>query len=75
VAEALFTFFYVFLSVILMAWIVGTITLLVVKSDEKTGQYRENLGNLDLFSHTHDVPEVGAAHVQCNPLTCMHTMH
>ena len=57
-AEALFTVIYLFISIIIMAWIVGTITLLVVKYDEKTGQYRSSLTNLDAFTITHDIPKI-----------------
>jgi hypothetical protein len=58
VAEALFTIIYLFISIIIMAWIVGTITLLVVKHDEKTGQYRSSLTNLNAFTTTHDIPKL-----------------
>jgi hypothetical protein len=40
VAEAAFTIVYVFINIGVAAYIVGTITLLVVKGDEKTGAYR-----------------------------------
>jgi hypothetical protein len=39
-AEALFVVIYLFCSICIAAYIVGTITLLVVRSDEKTGRYR-----------------------------------
>ena len=39
-AEALFVTIYCFINIGVAAYIVGTITLLVVRSDEKTGQYR-----------------------------------
>jgi hypothetical protein len=53
-----FIFVYVFISIIMTAWIVGTITLLVVKSDEKTGEYRDSLSNLEVYNVTHDIPKV-----------------
>jgi hypothetical protein len=40
VAEAVFVIVYVFINIGIGAFIVGTITLLVVRSDEKTGEYR-----------------------------------
>lgn len=44
-AEALFVIIYVFINIGIAAYIVGTITLLVVRSDEKTGQYRCGCGS------------------------------
>lgn len=40
VPEAIFTIIYVFINIGVAAYIIGTITLLVVKGDEKTGAYR-----------------------------------
>lgn len=57
VPEALFTIFYVFINIGVAAYIIGTITLLVVKGDEKTGAYRERLSVLDAYSATHEIPE------------------
>jgi hypothetical protein len=35
------------------SWFIGSITLLVVKGDEKTGKYRESLATLEHYSDMH----------------------
>ena len=40
-------------NIVAQAWIIGSITLLVVKNDEKTGLYREALSKLGQFSAMH----------------------
>ena len=40
-------------NIVAQAWIIGSITLLVVKNDEKTGLYREALSKLGQFSAAH----------------------
>lgn len=37
-------------TVLMTSWIIGSITLLVVKNDEKNGEYRENLKLLEEYS-------------------------
>lgn len=44
---------YMLLNIILQAWIIGSITLLIVKQDEKTGEYRDVLETLDDYSNAH----------------------
>jgi len=41
------------INIFFQAWIIGSITLLVVKHDEKTGIYREALSKLGQFSAMH----------------------
>ncbi|KAL3934731.1 MAG: hypothetical protein SGBAC_009613 [Bacillariaceae sp.] len=45
-SEQIFSMVYMFLNIILMSYIIGSITLLVVKNDEATGVYRDNLQTL-----------------------------
>jgi len=40
-------------NIVVAAWIIGSITLLIVKGDEKTGQYRDNLDSLQQYEHMH----------------------
>lgn len=40
-------------NIVVAAWIIGSITLLIVKGDEKTGQYRDNLESLQQYGHMH----------------------
>jgi hypothetical protein len=42
------------LNIVVAAWIIGSITLLIVKSDEKTGEYRDNLDSLQQYGHMHE---------------------
>ena len=41
------------LNVVIMAWIIGSITLLIVKGDQQTGLYRDTLQVLYKFSTLH----------------------
>jgi ankyrin repeat protein/CRP-like cAMP-binding protein len=41
------------INIVAQAWIIGSITLLVVKNDEKTGLYREALQKLGQYSAMH----------------------
>lgn len=45
-AEQIFGMVYMLLNIVLMSYIIGSITLLVVKNDEATGMYRDNLETL-----------------------------
>jgi CRP-like cAMP-binding protein len=44
------------LNMVAHAWIIGSITLLIVKQDEKTGAYREAIQTLRQYSNLHDFP-------------------
>jgi len=41
--EQIFGMVYMLLNVVLMSWMIGSITLLIVRNDEKTSLYRETL--------------------------------
>jgi CRP-like cAMP-binding protein len=45
---------YMFLNMVMTSWIIGSITLLVVKNDEKNGEYRSNLQLLNEYASMHD---------------------
>jgi len=49
-AEQVFTMIYMFINMVIASWIIGSITLLVVKNDEKNGQYRDDLKLLQEYS-------------------------
>lgn len=51
--EQLFCIIYLMLSVVLMAWIIGSMTLLIVKNDKETGLYRDTLRALYTYSNLH----------------------
>jgi len=44
---------FMLLNIVVAAWIIGSITLLVVKGDEKTGKYREALERLHQYGQMH----------------------
>jgi len=52
--EQIFGSLYMLLNVVLMSWMIGSITLLIVKKDEKTGVYRETLQVLYKYSTLHN---------------------
>lgn len=49
-AEQIFGMIYMFINMVIASWIIGSITLLVVKNDEKNGQYRDDLKLLEEYS-------------------------
>jgi ankyrin repeat protein len=54
-AEQIWGMIYMLLNIILHSWIIGSITLLIVKHDEKTGEYRNRLQLLDQYSSMHSL--------------------
>jgi ankyrin repeat protein len=54
-AEQIWGMIYMLLNIILHSWIIGSITLLIVKHDEKTGEYRTRLQVLDQYSSMHSL--------------------
>jgi hypothetical protein len=52
--EQIFCMIYLMLNVVIMAWIIGSITLLIVKDDEHTGLYRDTLQMLYKYAELHD---------------------
>ena len=57
VAETLWTMCYMLFNVALTAFIVGTITLLVVRRDARTSSYRERSHSLRSFAAVNQLPE------------------
>ena len=45
---------FILVNIVVLAWIIGSITLLIVKGDEKTGDYRDSLKVLNQYSKMHD---------------------
>lgn len=50
VYEQIFSMIYILLNIIIQAWMIGSITLLIVKGDEKTGVFRDALHVLHQYS-------------------------
>lgn len=55
--EVVYTLVYVFINIVLWAYVIGSITLVVVKADEKTGAYRERMHNLDVYAAVNSLPQ------------------
>jgi ankyrin repeat protein len=51
--EELWCIFYMTVNMVISAWIIGSITLLIVRNDEKTGAFREALQKLDQYCSMH----------------------
>ena len=52
--EQIFGMVAMLFNIIIASWIIGSITLLIVKGDEHTGVYRDSLQVLDQYSHMHN---------------------
>ena len=57
-AEQVWCILYMLINIVAQAWIIGSITLLVVKNDAKTGLYREALQKLGQYSANHGFDRV-----------------
>ncbi|KAL3130260.1 hypothetical protein ABBQ38_008093 [Trebouxia sp. C0009 RCD-2024] len=66
--EAAFILCYMLFGIILNAYILGTITLLIIKHDQQTGNYRDKTGILKDYSNLnklpHDLVEAMNAHLR-----------
>eukprot|EP00977_Amphora_coffeiformis_P021906 scaffold10056_cov164-Amphora_coffeaeformis.AAC.3 len=49
--EQVWSSVFMLLNVVVSAWMIGSITLLIVKGDEKTGEYRDTLKTLHKYGH------------------------
>jgi CRP-like cAMP-binding protein len=48
---------FMLFNVVVAAWVIGSITLLIVKGDEKTGEYRDTLQTLQQYGEMNDFDE------------------
>jgi Predicted signal-transduction protein containing cAMP-binding and CBS domains len=55
--EQIWGMIYMLINIVIQSWIIGSITLLVVKNDEKTGNYRDTMETLDEYSKMHSFPK------------------
>lgn len=58
IPEAVFTLVYMLFIIGLNAFIIGTLTLVVMKNDERTGQYRQRASNLKQNSSVNGIRPV-----------------
>lgn len=56
-AEKIWGIVFMLTSMVIQAWIIGAITLLLIKQDEKTGDYRNTLETLNQYSTLHSFDE------------------
>lgn len=63
-AEQIWGMIYMLLNIILQSWIIGSITLLIVKHDEQTGEYRDTLKVLNQYSSMHSFDESLQKHLK-----------
>ena len=52
-AEQIWGMMYMLINIIFQSWVIGSITLLIVKHDEDTGAYRDALETLDQYCSVH----------------------
>jgi hypothetical protein len=45
---------FMFSSIVVNSWIIGSITLLIIKGDEKVGEYRDSLQTLNQYATLHN---------------------
>eukprot|EP00798_Chlamydomonas_sp_ICE-L_P017133 gene17133-23437_t len=57
VGECVFIIIYMFFNLAVSAYILGTITVLVMKGDERTNVYRERMSNLAGYAEQHHIPQ------------------
>ena len=57
-AEMVFVTGYMIFDVFLNAYILGTITLTVIKHDERLGFYRQRCNNLKRYANINHIPSV-----------------
>eukprot|EP00934_Nitzschia_sp_Nitz4_P001207 Nitzschia sp. Nitz4//scaffold81_size91200//66688//69220//NITZ4_004996-RA/size91200-processed-gene-0.131-mRNA-1//-1//CDS//3329558740//1207//frame0 len=55
-AEQIWGMVFMLMNMVVGAWMVGSITLLIVKQDEKTGAYRESIHTLKQYTLLHSLP-------------------
>ena len=55
--ERLMGSMFMLFNVVVAAWVIGSITLLIVKGDEKTGEYRDTLQTLQQYGEMNDFDE------------------
>jgi CRP-like cAMP-binding protein len=53
-AEQIWGMSFMLINVVLQSWVFGSITLLILKSDERTGNYRDALQTLDRYGTVHE---------------------
>lgn len=58
IPEAIFTLIYMLFIIGLNAFIIGTLTLVVMKNDERTGQYRQRASNLKQYSSVNGIKPI-----------------
>ena len=64
-AEAVWATIYMFFNLALGAYVLGTITLIVIKHDERTGRYRDLITHLKDYIRVNEIPPVSPHSLDC----------
>ena len=64
-AEAVWATIYMFFNLALGAYVLGTITLIVIKHDERTGRYRDLITHLKDYIRVNEIPPVSPHSLHC----------
>ena len=66
--ECIWSIIFIIVSVFLLAYVIGSTTLAIIKGDERVGKYRERMHALMAYSKLNDLPPVRARAVQHSTL-------
>lgn len=58
VIEVSFVILFMFFNILVSAYIIGTITLVVVRGDERTREYRDRMKSVQEYTQQHSIPKV-----------------
>ncbi len=58
VLECIWSIIFIIVSVFLLAYVIGSTTLAIIKGDERVGKYRERMHALMAYSKLNDLPSV-----------------
>lgn len=56
--ECIWSIIFIIVSVFLLAYVIGSTTLAIIKGDERVGKYRERMHALMAYSKLNDLPPV-----------------
>lgn len=69
-AEIIFATVYMIFNIVLNSYILGTITMVVIKADEKSGSLREMYGKLNYFSSLNHLDRQHTSAIKVCALVC-----
>ena len=75
VIEVCFFICFMFFNILVSAYIIGTITLVVVRGDERTREYRDRMKAVSEYTDQHGIPKMLRDSMQVSPLGGASGMH